>query len=596
MKTSSSYRPKIAHVTTIDLSLSALLLPQLKALADAGYEVVGISAPGPYVSELVAAGIRHIPWAHASRSWQPVSDVRAGLELARIFKRERFDLVHTHNPKPGVLGRIAARATGVPAVVNTVHGFYMTPSDPHLKKRTVLTAERIAAWFADIELYQSREDLDLALKVGLASPSKLRYLGNGVDVRFFEASKVAPKRRAEVRSALGLPREAIVVGAVGRLVAEKGYRELFEAFERIASQHPSVGFIVIGERDPEKADSLSLEEIDRYRRLITFAGWRDDVRDLLGAVDIFVLASWREGVPRALIEAAAMERAIVATDIRGCREVVRHESEGLLVPVRSERALAAAITRLIDDEVLRSDLGRAARERAAAQFDEGRVIGTILETYGEILRSKGLMPISDEEPKVRHAKRSDAPAVAAVHAATLPDAFLPKLGTRFLTLLYLALIRSADAVVVVAEREGRVVGFCSGVRSVKGFYRSFARRYGVFALIALLPKLVHPSLIKGVFETARYPRLDSASDSELLAIGVIPEAARSGIGRRLVGGFLSAMSSMDVGSIQVVVASDNEAASGFYADCGFSRSGSVEVHGQNRSNVWTIECHSLSGS
>ncbi|MDP9251199.1 MAG: glycosyltransferase, partial [Chloroflexota bacterium] len=131
----------VAHVCTIDVTARKLLLPQLLALRDEGFDVAVVCAPSPDVNELTHQGIRHVPWPSATRAWAPLSDLKAFTELLRIFRRERFDVVHTHNPKPGILGRIAARAAGVPHVINTVHGFYATPDDRVARRLPVMVAE-----------------------------------------------------------------------------------------------------------------------------------------------------------------------------------------------------------------------------------------------------------------------------------------------------------------------------------------------------------------------------------------------------------------------------------------------------------------------
>lgn len=157
---SSTLEPiRVAHVTTVDVTLWVLLRNQLARIRDEGFEVTGISAPGPWVSALEAEGNRHLPWPHATRSWNLRSDGRAFLELLAILRRERFDVVHTHNPKPGVLGRVAARIGGVGCVLNTVHGLYAMPGDRLAKRVPVLTMEWLAARCSDLELYQSEEDL-----------------------------------------------------------------------------------------------------------------------------------------------------------------------------------------------------------------------------------------------------------------------------------------------------------------------------------------------------------------------------------------------------------------------------------------------------
>jgi glycosyltransferase involved in cell wall biosynthesis len=213
---------RVAHLTTTDLTLRYLLLGQLRRLAAEGYQVTGISAPGPNGAALEAEGIRFVPWRNATRAWNPVADVKALAELVALLRRERFDLVHTHNPKPGVLGRVAARAAGVPLVVNTVHGLYATPEDRLRKRAAVLGAEWLAGRCSDLELYQSEEDLRWAARLRLARRGRSHLLGNGTDVGHFDPARVPPERAAALRRELGIPADAVVVGGVGRLVAEKG--------------------------------------------------------------------------------------------------------------------------------------------------------------------------------------------------------------------------------------------------------------------------------------------------------------------------------------------------------------------------------------
>lgn len=593
-----SQRIRVAHVTTIDLTLRFLVLGQLVRLAREGFEVSAISAAGPWTDELEAEGIRHIEWPHATRAWHPAADARALGELIRIFRRERFDLVHTHTPKPGVMGRIAARIAGVPCVVNTVHGYYAAPQDPWRRRMPVRDAERFAARFSDLELFQSEEDLWWARRERIVRPLQGAYLGNGTDLSKFDPQAVDPEHIKALRRELGIPQSAIVVGTMGRLVAEKGYPQFFEAARIVRAAVPRARFLVIGSGDPEKADRLTAAEIERAGEDVVFTGWREDVPELLALMDVFVLASWREGMPRSAIEAAAMGKPLVLTDIRGCREVARDGVEGLLVPPRMTVPLANAIHRLALDARLRRTFGRAARTRAVEQFDERRVCETVVGHYRRLLTAKGLVgiPWNGHGTRLRRARHTDAAALAFLHRRTLPGAFLPVLGEGFLRELYRALIEDPEAVALVAERDGRVVGLATGARSVRRLYRRFYRRHGLRAAIAAGPKLVRPEVLRRVRETAAYPIVSNGlTEAELLSICVEPAARERGMGRRLAEEVIRNLGELGAREVKVVVDAANEGGNRFYQAVGFRLERTLAVHDGTTSNVWVIECRSSSG-
>jgi glycosyltransferase involved in cell wall biosynthesis/ribosomal protein S18 acetylase RimI-like enzyme len=588
---------RVAHLTTTDLTLRYLLLGQLQRLREEGYQVTGISAPGPHAAALEAAGIRHLPWRNATRAWNLRADLRAAVELWSLLRRGRFDLVHTHNPKPGVIGRVAARLAGVPVVVNTVHGLYATPDDPFGKRAAVLGLEWLAARCSHLELYQSEEDLRWARRLRLARAGRSELLGNGTDLDRFDPALVGAERVAELRRELGLPGDALVVGMVGRLVAEKGYRELFAAARAVRRADPRVRFLAVGAPDLDKADAITEAELERAGGDVCFAGWRDDVRDLLAAMDVFVLASWREGMPRSAIEAAAMGKPLVLTDIRGCREVARHDREALLVRPRDQEALAAAILRLAGDPALRERLAAAARRRAVERYSEAAVADRVVGHYRGLLGA----PAADSPVVIRPARAGDAPAMARLHAGGMPDAFLPTLGHGFLTRLYRALATDPQAVALVAESVDGVVGFAAGVVSVGGFYRRFARRQGPVAALVAAPRLARPTVLRRLLETVRYPAQAGGTggplpDAELLSIAVAPERRTGGTGRALADGVLRGLAERGAEEIKVVVGAANDGANDFYARVGFHPAGQLFVHQGTASNVWTKPCHSSSPS
>ncbi|MDP9333565.1 MAG: glycosyltransferase family 4 protein [Actinomycetota bacterium] len=386
----SGARPLVAHVTTTDISLELLLGTQLEAFARAGFEVIGVSAPGPYVTALEKRGVRHEPLTHATRSMAPTKDIGAFVELVRIFRRLRPEIVHTHNPKPGVYGRIAARVAAVPVNVNTVHGLYAQSDDRAAKRALVYGLERVAATCSHAELVQNPEDHETLARLRVPA-AKLTLLGNGIDLERFDPSAVSVDAAQRARLELGAREPTdVIVGLVGRLVREKGYPEVFEAARRLRVRMPYVRFAVIGGDDAAKSDALSPRDLRSAEAAgVRLLGARDDMVAFYRGMDVYVLASHREGFPRAAMEAAAMGLPAVATDVRGCRQVVDHELTGLLVPARDVTALEAAIAALASDPERRHAMGAAARAKAAKQFDVRRCIDITLSTYHRLLEARG---------------------------------------------------------------------------------------------------------------------------------------------------------------------------------------------------------------
>jgi glycosyltransferase involved in cell wall biosynthesis len=299
-----------------------------------------------------------------------------------------------------VYGRIAARLACVPVVVNTQHGLYATPGDPVARRALVYGLERVAAACSDAELVQNVEDRDTLLRLGVPA-EKLTVLGNGIDLARFDPDRLRSER-AEARAELlgtdvGAFRgfdgdaEPVVVGLVGRLVVEKGYREVFAAAAHLRRSAPAVRIVIIGPEDPDKPDAIGPAERAEAEALgnVRFLGSRDDVDRLYTGMDLYVLASHREGFPRSAMEAAAMGLPVVATDIRGCRQVVDAGRTGLLVPVRDPVALAEAVRHLAHDPARRAAMGAAAREKARREFDQQQVIECTLDIYCRLLATGG---------------------------------------------------------------------------------------------------------------------------------------------------------------------------------------------------------------
>src|SRR4029450_5917024 len=281
-------RPRLLHVTTIDASLEVLLGPQLRAFRDAGYEVLTASAPGDYVARLEADGIGHVALGHGTRASAPGQDVLLLKELLSVFRRLRPDIVHTHNPKPGVLGRLAAKAARGPLVVNACPGLHALPTDPWPKRAAVYAAEWLAATCSDAELVQNPEDLETLTRLRVRR-AKLHLLGNGIDLARFDPAGAAAGRRARLRAEWGIGRDEMVCGLVGRLVWEKGYQQVFDAAHALRERCPRVRIVIAGPTDLHKGDAVSAEALDRAQAAgVTFLGFRDDTEALYTAMDLYV--------------------------------------------------------------------------------------------------------------------------------------------------------------------------------------------------------------------------------------------------------------------------------------------------------------------
>lgn len=383
---------RIAHLTTADISLRYLLLNQLRYLQAQGYDVTAISAPGPHVPVLAAAGIRHLPVPMTRRMTTPVADLRALRALTAVMRAEGFSLVHTHSPKGGLLGQLAARRAGVPIVINTIHGYYFTERHSRLYKGIYSTLERLAARWSDVIFFQSEEDLATARRLGLGRSAQWRYLGNGIDLHRFDPQAVDLRRVAQLRDEFGLPEGTPTVGFVGRLVREKGILDLLAALRMIRGVVPTVRALIVGPVDEQKPDAVTPSAAARVRveDSCIFTGEREDLPELYALMTVFALPSHREGFPRTPMEASAMEIPCVVTDIRGCRQVVEEGHNGFRVSVGDPPGLARAIITLLTDPQRARLMGEAGRRMAEERFDERSVFSRILSEYAGLLGARGL--------------------------------------------------------------------------------------------------------------------------------------------------------------------------------------------------------------
>jgi len=339
-----------------------------------------VCGEGPLLDDLRREGFRvHV--VENSRRVDPVADARTVARYIALFRRERYDLIHTHNPKINGLAALAARIAGVDRVVSTVHGLYSHEGQHPLTRRGCRTLERAAARLADLVLCQSAEDVMTARRAGIVSDTRLRRLGSGVDLARFSPQRFGSEDRAAVRRRLGLQSGEFAIGFIGRMVREKGIPELVEA----VAHRRGWRLVLIGpDERGMKGDALTPDRIAAAAN-VTWLGLQEDLPPLYAALDVVTLPSHREGLPRTLLEASAMGRPMVATRIRGCREAIAPGKSGILVPPGSPRELREALQALSGSESLRERLGTAARQRAERLFDERAVFERLDLAYRELV-------------------------------------------------------------------------------------------------------------------------------------------------------------------------------------------------------------------
>lgn len=353
------------------------------ALRDAEHDVLLLSPDGPYGEKLRGLGLRWQALPMDRRSLDPLREARLLLHLVCLLRRERPDLVHGFTIKPAVYGSMAARLAGVPARVNAVAGMgYVFTSDAlmaRLLRPVVRALLRLSLGGHGARLVlQNPDDVAWFTRAGLVEPRSIRLIpGSGVDCQRFA-------REPGADGGQGRPVRVLLPA---RLLWDKGLTEYAQAARLLRHRGAPVELLLAGDPDPGNPAAVPQATVRGWveEGILQWLGHVDDMPALFRGVDIVALPSYREGLPKGLIEAAASGCALVATDVPGCREVVTDGVDGLLVPPRSAAELADAIARLAGDATLRARLGGAARAKALERFDERIIVRSTLDVYRELV-------------------------------------------------------------------------------------------------------------------------------------------------------------------------------------------------------------------
>lgn len=392
--------PRVVHVFTVPDSL-VFLRGQVAFMRARGFDLTVVSSPG---EALEAFGRQEDVDVHAvsmPRRMSPGEDAKSLARLGLLLRRIRPEIVHSHTPKGGLLGTMAATVARVPVRIYHMRGLPLMTARG--VQRAILSAtERTSCALATQVLAVSRSLRDVAIEERLCAPEKIAVLGagsgNGVDSDRFDPARVDPSVRHAFRAALGIADDAPVVGFIGRCVRDKGVVELVDAWKELRARHPAAQLVVAGvfeERDAVPAETRRALESDPSIHLVGFVA---DTPSLFAAIDVLALPTYREGFPNVPLEAAAMQVPVVTTRVPGCVDAVEDGVTGTLVPVRDAHALAVAVEAYLVDPALRERHGRAGRARVQTSFRRERIWEALAGVYDGLLSAAALPRATPPRP------------------------------------------------------------------------------------------------------------------------------------------------------------------------------------------------------
>jgi glycosyltransferase involved in cell wall biosynthesis len=376
-------RSHLLYFVTEDWFFCSHFMERAIAAQRVGYDVTVLTHIKDFEDEIRAAGLSLIPIDIRRRSLNPIREIATILQVARVYRRERPQLIHQFALKPIIYGTIAAHLTGIKRCVNAPLGMGFVFSSSSLLARMLrpvlqLTLRVLLNPPGSKVVFENSDDYEEAIRDGLVRrQTAVLIRGAGVDTVHFQPSKEPP----------GVPKVVLV----SRMLWEKGVGDLVEAARRLRKRGMAARFLLVGAPDPENPAAISLAQLRSWHKsgVVEWLGHRMDIAEILSDCHIFCLPSgYREGLPKSILEALAAGLPVVTTDVPGCREAVRHGDNGLLVPSRDPEALADALARLIQDPSLRRRMGIRGRLRAEREFNSPLVCDANLALYRELLQDR----------------------------------------------------------------------------------------------------------------------------------------------------------------------------------------------------------------
>ncbi len=386
---------KLIRITTVPLSLKVLLKGQLRFMASNGFDVKGVSSEGEELREVHENEGIAVEAITMSRKITPFQDLKSLWEMWNFLRKEKPQIVHTHTPKAGIIGMLAARLAGVPHRLHTVAGLPLMEAIG--TKRKILNFVEKLTYSSATRVYPNSKGLyDFILQNNFTQSNKLKIIANGssngIDTTFFSPAQVTEKERVTLREKLNIQPDNFVFVFVGRIVSDKGINELIKAFSELQAAENNklmgIKLLLVGglENDLDPLNPETLAEINQNKDIIS-VGFQQDVRSFFAIADALVFPSYREGFPNVVMQAGAMGLPSIVSDINGCNEIIIEGENGLIIPSKNVEKLKEKMLTLAKDKNLYTKLKGNSRRMIENRYEQSVVWNALLEEYEGLLQS-----------------------------------------------------------------------------------------------------------------------------------------------------------------------------------------------------------------
>ena len=386
---------KLIRITTVPLSLKVLLKGQLRFMASNGFDVKGVSSEGEELREVHENEGIAVEAITMSRKITPFQDLKSLWEMWNFLRKEKPQIVHTHTPKAGIIGMLAARLAGVPHRLHTVAGLPLMEATG--VKRKILNFVEKLTYSSATRVYPNSKGLyDFILQNNFTQSNKLKIIANGssngIDTAFFSPDQVTELERVTLREKLNIQPDNFVFVFVGRIVSDKGINELIKAFSELQAaennEPAGIKLLLVGglENDLDPLNPETLAEINQNKDIIS-VGFQQDVRPFFAISDALVFPSYREGFPNVVMQAGAMGLPSIVSDINGCNEIIVEGENGLIIPSKNVEKLKEKMLTLAKDKNLYTKLKGNSRRMIENRYEQSVVWNALLEEYEGLLQS-----------------------------------------------------------------------------------------------------------------------------------------------------------------------------------------------------------------